>query len=332
MKTQQTLLFLFLLTGLAAQAQNILRVNNIPTVDAPYRTITAAIAAAGPTDIIMVEGSPTFYDVVGTNITLTKKVTIIGPGYFLDASVQENPFNARAQGFNFNAGSEGSTITGLDLNGGINLNISNITISNNKTPQIGILGGNSNIIIKENYITQGVVRGTANSLTSTNILITNNFITGAIGFQDNVTYSVIVNNIIVGTGNSMNNAQVSNNIFNSAAANPIINLVNATILNNVFVAPSQTNVTDPTNIFGATTAALYVGLAGNNTDTQWRLKAGSPAIGAGSSGIDCGMYGGANPYKPYGLLIGQPTLTGFTAPGSVPINGTLNVKVSAKVN
>ena len=63
-----------------ANAQNILRVNNIPGINAPYNTIQAAVAAASAGDIILVEGSPTSYDVGAFN--LTKKLTIRGPGFF----------------------------------------------------------------------------------------------------------------------------------------------------------------------------------------------------------------------------------------------------------
>jgi hypothetical protein len=327
MKTPQTLLFFFLLTCLATQAQTILRVNNIPTVDAPYRTIAAAISAAGPTDIIMVEGSPTLYD--ATTISITKKVTIIGTGYFIDGSIQANPYNSRmGGGLDFNAGSEGSTVTGLEFSLTVSIRVSNLTFSNNRCTQVFFYNV-SDVTIKENYVSNNIVRN-GGTTTVANILISNNYV-GQISIPDNLTYSVITNNIIWSSGSNMNNAQVNNNIFLVATANPISSSTNATLLNNVFVAPSQTGA-GASNIFNATVASLFVGLTGNTTDTQWKLKVGSLAIGAGAGGVDCGMYGGVNPYKPYGIRSGQPTLTGFTAPGTVPVNGTLNVKVSAKVN
>jgi hypothetical protein len=116
-----------------------------------------------------------------------------------------------------------------------------------------------------------------------------------------------------------------------------LSLNGSVIKNNVFTvtqasfASSGTPV-DNTNVFSALTSNLFVGLTGNTTDTQWKLKTGSSAIGAGIDGVDCGMYGGNTPYRPSGIQLGQPTINSFTAPASVQQNGTLNVKVSAKVN
>jgi len=46
---------------------------------------------------------------------------------------------------------------------------------------------------------------------------------------------------------------------------------------------------------------LFLGTG--STDGKWQLKAGSPAIGAGVGGIDCGAFGGLGPY----ILSGLPT-------------------------
>lgn len=150
-------------------------------------------------------------------------------------------------------------------------------------------------------------------------------------FDPSVTVlAVVTNNVIFPQNNIIQNSTITNNIFLTAST-AITDAFNSTIQNNVFVSASQAGA-DATNIFGATTAALFVGLTGNTTDTQWKLKAGSPAIGAGAGGTDCGMYGGNTPYKISGVFTGQPTISNFTTPGTVPANGTLKVKVSAKVN
>ncbi len=43
---------------------------------------------------------------------------------------------------------------------------------------------------------------------------------------------------------------------------------------------------------------------GYSTDGKWQLKTGSPAIGAGVSGVNCGVFGGVTPY----VLSGVPNL------------------------
>jgi hypothetical protein len=310
------------------QAQTIRRVSNALGAGAPYTTIQDALAAAVNGDIILVEGSPTTYG----PISLTKQVTIQGPGYFLDQNtgLQANLNEAAIGTLSFAAGSAGSIIRGMKT-GGITINVSNITVSNNYiVGGVDINAGANNIVISGNYAT-GIIRSFANM---TSLLIANNFAGGGISFSLSLTtLAVVTNNIIAvgGTNYYLQNSTIDNNIF-LATGTAIGETLNSTIQNNVFASASQAGA-DATNVFGATAAALFVGLTGNTTDTQWKLKAGSPALGAGVGGTDCGMYGGNYPpYRISGIITGQPTVTNFTAPGTVPVNGTLNVKVSAKVN
>ena len=103
-------LLLFLLISATAFAQNTLRVNNIPGINAPYTTIQAAVTAASAGDIILVEGSPTAYNVGAFD--LTKKLTIRGPGYFLNENItvqaNQNPATITSTSFYFSPGSDGS--------------------------------------------------------------------------------------------------------------------------------------------------------------------------------------------------------------------------------
>lgn len=316
----------------SVQSQTVRRVSNALGAGAPYTTIQDALAAAVNGDIILVEGSPTNYS--GT-ITVTKQVTIQGPGYFLDQNtgLQANLNDAAAAAtILFNAGSAGSVIRGMKTST-ITINTSNITISNNYIAggTVDMNTGSNNIVISGNYLSSAIIRSFSNM---TNLLIANNYAGGGISFSLSVTtLAVITNNIIAagGTNFYLQNSTIVNNIFLTAGT-AIGETLNSTIQNNVFVSASQTGA-DATNVFGATSTSLFVGLPGNTTDTQWKLKAGSPAIGAGVGGTDCGMYAGINPsYKISGIATGQPTISNFTTPGTVPANGTLNVKVSAKVN
>lgn len=317
-----------LLVALASNAQNILRVNNTPGANAPYTSLATAIAAAGVNDIILLEGSVTSY---GTH-TITKKVTIIGPGYFLteNTGLQTTLSEAILDDLNLNAGANGSKISGLSFSTGGNINInvvSNIEVTNNRVGspsyggQIGLFGTGSNILVKGNYM-----RTFYGNSTHTGVIVSNNYISsqavinsGLITFSNNVCNlngttafigSVVQNNIFIGFPVTFNSSTYTNNLFQQGT-----------------IAGA-----DPTNVFNVVVASLFLGLTGNTIDTQWRLKAGSPAIGAGIGGVDCGMYGGVTPYKPSGIATGQHTIHNLIVPATVIQNGTLNVKVSAKVN
>ncbi len=350
MKNMLLIFFLGLTT--VASAQNILRVNNIPGINAPYTTIQAAVAAASAGDIILVEGSPTAYNVGAFD--LTKKVILRGPGFFLNENItvqaSQNPATINSTSFFFSPGSDGSTVSGLSfINMKIDVKTSNITISNNYfgtgTLNIALTNASpaTNLLISGNYmIINSSYNIQATGSTYTNVIVSNNYffnqISGWPGGLNNIAwqghvFGTIKNNIFIAqnASNDFSNCDVVNNIFLNNNANVIGNTTNSTIRNNIFLGPSQTNA-DATNIFNAVQANLFIGLTGNTTDTQWKLKPGSAAIGAGALGEDCGIYGGITPYKISGVAAGLPAITAVNVPASVPQNGVLNVKVSAKVN
>ena len=109
------------------------------------------------------------------------------------------------------------------------------------------------------------------------------------------------------------------------------------------------NVTVKNNISGGTNlpvgngnvnsqpdATVFQGLTGNSTDGQWRLKLGSPAIGAGEtiSSItpDCGAFGTADPYKLSGIPA-IPTIYLLTVPASVTSSATtMPITISTRSN
>jgi hypothetical protein len=330
------LLLPLLLCSFLTQAQNILRVNNGTDVNAPYPTISAAMTAAGTNDIIMVEGSIVTYE----NLTINKKVTIVGPGYFLNENLnfQGSLLPASIVTVTLAAGADGTSIYGMNIVGSIGmaqgLTINNITISNSRVNTIALFGTGNNFFISGCYINGVFNFSPASTYTATTI--TNNYVGGSGSTTATSATSLVTftHNIINGSVGSLQNCDVRNNIFNTTFSGTF---TGAIFKNNVFTNSQATLSTagitaDNTNIFSALASNLFVGLTGNTTDTQWKLKTGSPAIGAGIDGVDCGMYGGNTPYRPSGIQLGQPTINSFTSPTSVQQNGTLNVKVSAKVN
>jgi hypothetical protein len=316
-------LFLLLLT-MFTHAQNILRVNNTAGINVPYTTIAAAVTAAGVNDIIQVEGSITSYGAV----TLTKKVTLVGPGYYTDQNtgLQASTLTASVSTLTFNAGSSGSSVSGMVMTGNVSINsVSDINLSYNAcAAQINFSGNGSNIFIHANYSGDLFTPSAGNY---SNVFITNNYLI-RINTGSTSTYTVLNNIINSSSPSDFKNADIRNNIFTSTNG---FTLTNCTFKNNVSVVPAVGG-TDPVNVWSVAYSSLFIGLTGNTSDTQWKLKALSPAIGAGEGGIDCGIYGGSSPYKPSGIVAGRHTITNLSAPGTVIQNGTLNVKVSGKVN
>ncbi|MFH0882855.1 MAG: right-handed parallel beta-helix repeat-containing protein, partial [bacterium] len=66
-----------------------------------------------------------------------------------------------------------------------------------------------------------------------------------------------------------------------------------------------------------------------STDSQWQLAVDSPAEGVGVGGVDCGMFGGNDPYVLSGIPP-IPTITHFFAPSTASQASGLNVELKAK--
>ena len=112
----------------------IWRVNNNGGVSADFTTLQAAHNGAASGDTLHLEGSPDSYG----GLTSSKKLVIIGPGFYLgeNPATQAVALPAYIGNITYNIGSEGSVIMGCDLNGGtINVFASDIVIRRNKFAQ-----------------------------------------------------------------------------------------------------------------------------------------------------------------------------------------------------
>jgi hypothetical protein len=338
MKAFLPLLVVALFICTTAFTQTIRRVNNsgIPLGTNMYATLQAAHNAAASGDIIYIEGSGTFY----TGATITKRLTIIGPGYLLAenypnfADVRPAEFTFVTNDIIFNAGSEGSVIAGCsgfvnDLN--ININVSSITVTRNRSVKVNfnsVSAPLTGIVISKNYelrVSQ------SNSPVSISTVISNNY---SINVELSNNFSGVFSNNIINGNIDLRNFSLSNNIFFADNASPLF--TNCTFSNNI-----DARAIVNSNAFGTTNGNqanvdktnLFVGTTGNSTDGQWKLKAGSPAIGAGFGGVDCGMFGGLDPYQLSGIASNEyPTITSFTTSGTGSSTTPLTVKISTKSN
>jgi len=131
------------------------------------------------------------------------------------------------------------------------------------------------------------------------VVIANNII-GNLVAVDISSDGVISNNVIHAIDGgpcgpndiSINNSVVGNNIFNSQQN---ATFLNCNISNNI--APSGNLPAGNGNKVNVNMTTVFVNNLGGFVDNAYQLKAGSPAIGAGGGGIDCGAFGGGTPFK-----------------------------------
>ncbi len=337
-------LFIISFVCLTSQAA-IYRVNNNPGTAAQYSVAQTAHNACNAGDTLYIEGSTISYGI----LTITKKINIIGPGYFLaqNPQTQVNPSTAWFNQIICNTGSAGTYLTGLQMYY-LSLADNNIVLKRNyiinngsyNNAGINVNSNSSNDLIVQNYITSNNNCGNACAplyITSgsSNITVANNIIQNTGGGYD-VVYvdpgasAIITNNTILGTLNSyttINNSTFNNNILNISGA--VMSGSNNSMNNNIsnVAQLDTTNHNAHNNQINVNMGIVFVGVG--STDGQYKLKAGSSAIGAGFSGEDCGAFGGSDPY----VLSGMPTVPSvyfFAAPTSG--SGTLPVHVKIKSN
>ncbi len=83
------------------------------------------------------------------------------------------------------------------------------------------------------------------------------------------------------------------------------------------------------NLQSITTTALFTSYT-SGTETRYTLNPTGPGIGAGFNGVDCGIFGGPDPYKPSGIPP-FPTIYSLSAPNTTT-SSTLPVTISTRSN
>ncbi len=140
------------------------------------------------------------------DLSLTKPLTIIGPGYFLNQNLSfpvAAP-SARTGGINFYPGSDGSLITGLEIGGAVLCaGANNLTIKRNYIQSyIGSYGGgrnignSSNVGIFQNYVSGGILFSISGGNTSNSgVTIRGNYVGGGTFISTRTTIRAIFNSI-----------------------------------------------------------------------------------------------------------------------------------------
>ena len=299
MKTHCLLSIIFSLVCGITFGQHLIRGNNNPTADADYASLQEANDNAADGDTIYMEGSTTDYE--GANIS--RRLTIIGPGYFLSEndSTQASALEANIGDIYLNAGSAGSVLTGIK-GYTVYINADNIAVTRCNLINVYFNGEIDNILVLQNHVSSiGVSTGTI-----TNGIISNNIIEYSISAGSTSGPLQITNNVITYLYTypiSVYNSSIANNIICSSSYMIQENTGN-TITNNILGYDGTDAGGNRHNVAMANVFVDYNGNLGYSTDGKWQLKPGSPATGAGVSGVDCGAFGGVTPY----VLSGLPAL------------------------
>lgn len=330
MKKILFLMVVFALLCNSLSAQHLHRVNNNTDFTADFTTLQAAVTAAADNDTIYVEGSATIYE----GATINKPLTIVGPGYFLSENPKTQANNVDAlfeSDITFTSGSDGSTLMGCKFQSlaKVIINVSDITVIRNYLYNIEFNGTSNNVLVAQNYVIDQIKTFTGQI---SNSVISNNIVKGQIAAR-NSDVSLIVSNNVCWTTNwafpiDCYNATIQNNILTGDDQSIRQNTGN-TISYNILARDGTNANGNQYNIDMALVFADFDGSLDLSTDGKWKLKAGSPAIGAGSGDTDCGAFGDLMPYILSGIA-NLPHIYEADVPASATSASGLQVTIHVK--
>jgi len=358
MKKQITILAVAILFMATISNATVWRVNNRANMDSDFATLQDAINGSSAGDTLYIGGSTFSY---GHGV-FDKQLVVIGNGYWLDENDTTQAFkqNSQVGKLTFNAGSEGSIVQGLYIYYSsqqqfylITINTDSITIKKNHLfvekkyngsgsgYDIYISGSRSDIIIMQNWITAFLNSSHNNDKVycvifignPINCKVSNNFIrayrSGSSGgdyyaLWDNNNSSnnlMVVNNVFWGNVTTyytehINNILVSGSYYNGIGNETFNNICNGTQFPDI--NNNQRNV-DMSTVF--VDYEKYI-------DNGYILANGSPAIGSGFIGGDCGVYSNDWGGVPY-VLSGMPEIPAIFE-ATIPSFGTSTLPVNIK--
>lgn len=324
------LLVFFFIVSVSDSYSKIWTVDNNPgNSGANFTNLQSAHSTASNGDSIYINGTGLSYG----KLILTKRLIVVGPGYFLGENpfLQANISSAKVDTIIFNSGSEGSLICGLAVLRIIVVNTNNVTIMRNLFGRIEIKDNKHNITIIQNFSLYVGYSSIYFGSQCSNISILNNFILNGIeGATTNLSLASsihLVNNIMdVFYSAYVISNTYNSNIWNNIAIRGFIYGSNNSILNNI--GNSTQFGTSNGNQSNVDMSTVFVN--SGSEDGKYKLKPGSPAIGAGVNVEDVGMFGGVNPYVLSGIPP-IPSIYFFSAPYGSSVQG-LPVRVKIKSN
>lgn len=325
------------------------RINSNPDAKAHFKSINAAMES-----LEVFNGDTLYLDpgcIITEQVTIDKSVTIIGTGYNLDGTSIKEAMITGAYSTVISADNvkiEGCSVENIEHHTGSNIEIERCRILNGVN-----CSGNGNLPLKiRSCFIDGIIKcGSYNS--SYNVEISNCIVRGRI---QSLSASTITNNVIITQKNDGYDKFLLSNIKESSITNNIIintetgykvgdnqtpyyyknstienttTTDNNTISRNVLsteAAHAFANYPDNKYI-GATLEDVFI-LEGVS-DAMYKLKEGSPAIGYGTNGYDCGAFSGPYPY----VISGHPRFIPYIYEAIIPnqpTDGKLNITLKIK--
>jgi hypothetical protein len=260
--------------------------------------------------------------------TVTKKLVFIGKGYLTsgagsNANLQNLTGNSTVN-LQLTAAASGTIIEGMD-NGGVQAAANNVnSVVIRRCRSLSVTFGYGGSFTASDWVIQQCFElslGISSLPQVNNILVANNHIQStSFGSLTSASNGLFQNNVFSTSSQDvgLGNFSVNNNIFLSGSA--VMGGNNVVFLNNL--SPSVALPAGNGNVNSVSLTNVFVGYptqGANSADGRFQLKPASPAIGAGLSGVDCGMFGGPNPYR----LSGIPDVPAFyqlSAPTTVTTN------------
>lgn len=325
---RHTILLLLFVAFTSAHA-TIHRVNNTG-IAADFTTLQAAHDAALAGDTIHLEPSGSSYG----NCTFIKQVVVIGPGWLLttNTGLQASTSSAITGGLLFEAGSEGAVVSGLDVQGQSRVKASNVRLERCRFTAGGMdlhivyneSGLNiSGVVVNGCNVLNNLIVGgsgsTVNDLVISNTRVRQfNFATGG------TTSGEVINCVAIGQGTAAFGG--SGIVFRNCVFDGVVVPGTSAYEHNIF--SGETVPATSGNQINVDMSTVFVGGTG---DAQCQLAIGSPAIGGGVGGVDCGLFAGLEPY----MLSGIPPVPSIFVLGAATATdqGTpLQVTISARSN
>lgn len=316
-----------------------------------YTDIQTAIDASVNGDVLYLPGGSFSGDII-----IDKGISIIGAGHVPDSTIATHSTKIIGNVYIIE-GADNGVLSGVFIHYGLRFGYENINAESNvnnysinrvnmreycNLSDLGVFGAGFpvNIQFSECIFQDEVLLWLAENVSFNNCLFFDELRGVVDGNESAGENGLYFNNCIFLANNGIHNLDTQHAINGAEIKSCIIKNHQSTsshtfhFYNNVFLTTPTFGITD--THFNNTITSNQV-IVSNPLPTSfsygddYHLVSGSPAIGAGLNGDDCGIYGGSNPYKEGAVPINPHIQTQIinantNAQGQLPVN----IKVSAQ--